>query len=156
MEPLLEALASSDIAQMMRQSRWGYASVATVHVLGIALLVGAILPYNLRLLGIARSLPLDRLAALLPPTAMAGLALAIPSGGLLAIGDLPRYAGFETFQIKLVLIVFAVASAVFARARYGGDLRRASNRQLRHIAVISLAGWLGALVAGRLIAFVHG
>ena len=156
MEALLQALSNSGLAEFMRLSRWGYAGAATAHVLGIALLVGAIIPYNLRLLGLAQALPLDWLARLLPPVAIVGFALAVPSGSLLALTDPSGYLGFETFQAKLALIGLAVLSAGVARWRHGGDLRRAGTWQLRRVALLSLTLWLSVLVAGRLIAFVHG
>ncbi|HEX2479362.1 MAG TPA: hypothetical protein VHK45_08790, partial [Geminicoccaceae bacterium] len=62
MESVLDALVASAPAQWLRFSRWGYAAVNTTHVLGIALLVGAILPLDLRLLGLWRSVTLEPLA----------------------------------------------------------------------------------------------
>ena len=51
MEAFFAALETTAPAQYLRVSRWGYAAVSGAHILGIALLVGAILPLNLRLLG---------------------------------------------------------------------------------------------------------
>ena len=43
MEAALAALAATDLAQALRMSRWSYAAVSGLHILGIAVLVGAIL-----------------------------------------------------------------------------------------------------------------
>ena len=80
---LLAGLAASAVAQHLRSARWEYAAANTAHVLGIALLVGAILPLDLRLLGVWRSVPHQDLARVLVPVAAAGLALAATAGILL-------------------------------------------------------------------------
>ena len=42
----LTALSNWEVAQALRQGRWSYAAVSGLHVLGIALLVGGILPLD--------------------------------------------------------------------------------------------------------------
>ena len=61
MESLLDGLAATPLSEWMRFSRWGYAWVNTGHVLGIALLVGSIIPMDLKLLGAWRKVPLEPL-----------------------------------------------------------------------------------------------
>ena len=51
MDEVFQALQATPVAQYLRTARWGYATLNTAHVFGIALLVGAILPLDLRLLG---------------------------------------------------------------------------------------------------------
>jgi len=57
----LAALEGTALAQALRVSRWGCAAVNAGHVLGVALLVGAIVPLNLRLLGLWRGVPREPL-----------------------------------------------------------------------------------------------
>ena len=72
MDDLLSALQAMPFAQYLRTARWGYAVLNTAHVLGIALLVGAILPLDLRLLGFWPRIPRDDLSRILVPVAVAG------------------------------------------------------------------------------------
>jgi len=44
LDPFLDAIADTSVATALRYSRWGYASINAAHVLGIALLVGSIIP----------------------------------------------------------------------------------------------------------------
>jgi hypothetical protein len=42
MEEVLAAVEATPLAQYLRTSRWGYAAVSGAHILGIAVLVGAV------------------------------------------------------------------------------------------------------------------
>jgi len=79
-EALLTSLADTALAEWVRLSRWGYAAINALHVLGIALLIGAIVALDLRLLGWRKRLPLHELGRLLQPVAIAGLLLAMVTG----------------------------------------------------------------------------
>ena len=152
MEAVLDALGSSDLAQWLRFSRWSYAAVNTTHVLGIALLVGAILPLDLRLLGAWPSVPLEPLARVLIPVAATGLALAVTTGALLFITRATEYAALDLFFVKLALIGTGAAHALYVHL--GRGFQNASPRRLRLTGATSLSLWLAALVSGRMLAFV--
>jgi hypothetical protein len=151
-DALFEALGGSALAQWLRFSRWGYAAVNTTHVLGIALLVGAILPLDLRLIGAWRSVPLEPLARVLVPVAATGLLLAMGTGALLFVTRATEYAALNLFFAKIALIT---AGGVHALSLYRGlGLLSASPARLRIAGATSLSLWLSALVCGRLLAFV--
>ncbi len=156
MSGIWSALQTSDLAVWINFSRWVYAVVATVHVLAIGVLIGAILTLDLRLMGIGRWLDPHQLARLVVPVAGTALCLAAVSGGLLFIGRAGEYAAFGTFRIKIALIVLAVAAIAAAHVRYGIRLERATDRQRFRIGLVSISLWLCIAVAGRMIAFVHG
>ena len=150
MEELLDALAGTALAQEMRFSRWGYALVNTGHVLGIALLVGAILPLDLRLLGVWPKLAIEPLARVLVPVAATGLALAMVTGSLLFLADPLDYAGRRLFLIKISLVLAGTLHALFFQL---GNGLQANRARLQVAGGFSLIAWLSALVLGRLIAF---
>lgn len=154
MGELLAALSATDLATTLRGSRWLYASVNTAHVFGIALLVGAIIPLDLRLLGLWRDVPRDALIRVLVPTALLGLALALTTGTLLFSVRAPEYAAIPIFLLKLGLITTAVGAALAFHVVYGRSLQGADRRRLAQAGALSLTCWLGALVAGRMVAYV--
>lgn len=79
-------LEASSIAAFLRQSRWTYPAVNALHLLGVALLVGAIVPMDLRLMGLWRAdMSLALVLRLLRPVAAVGAGLAIVAGTLLFI-----------------------------------------------------------------------
>lgn len=153
MDSLLAAIAATDLATSLRFSRWGYAAVNTTHVLGIALLVGAIIPLDLRLMGVWRGVPHENIARAAVPTATTGLALAVVTGALLFSVRAPEYAELTVLWIKFVLIVTGAASAIALHIAYGWRLTTAPDARLAAAGAISMCCWLGALIAGRLIAF---
>lgn len=153
MEALLAAIEGTGLAGWLRASRWGYAAVNGVHVLGLALLVGAVVPLDLRLLGMWRSVDRTALARVLLPVAAAGLAVAVTAGALLFAVRAREYAGLGVVQLKLALVAAGILSALAAHRAGGRWLERAGSRRLAVHALVSLACWIGALACGRLIAF---
>jgi hypothetical protein len=151
-EAVLDALVASAPAQWLRFSRWGYAAVNTTHVFGIALLVGAILPLDLRLLGLWRSVALEALARVLVPVAATGLLLAATTGAFLFITRANEYAAINLFGVKLALIATGAVHALSLHLSSG--LQNASRARRRAAGLTSLSIWVAALVCGRLLAFV--
>ena len=153
MEAFFAALESAAFAQTLRFSRWAYAAVNTAHVFGIALLIGAIVPLNLRLLGLWPSVPLPTLARVLAPLAATGLAIAVTAGVVLFSVRAREYSGIGFLQAKIALIVLGILLAAALHARCGVLLNRTSRDRYTAHAIVSLACWLGAAVCGRFIAF---
>ena len=128
-------------------------AVNATHIFGIALLVGAIVPLNLRFLGFWRRVPREPLVRVLVPVAMVGLALAIAAGFLLFTVKPQHYAGLGVFQLKLVLVAAGILGALVLHRMRGFLLRDAEDAVLARHAVLSIVCWTGALACGRLIAF---
>jgi hypothetical protein len=149
---LVTALETSSLSEWLRFSRWGYAAINTTHVLGLAVLVGAILPLDLRLVGLWRSVDLLVLARVLVPVAAGGLAVAAAAGLLLFMTRPAEYAGTGLFLIKLLLVAGGTVHAL--ALHYGPGLARTSPAHRRLAGLLSLTFWTGALVCGRLLAFV--
>ena len=144
---------SSQLASYLRFSRWSYAALSAIHILGIAALVGSIIPLNLKLIGAWKDSPLSIVARILVPVAAAGLLMAVLSGALLFSVRPQDYAALEVFQIKMSLVALGIASAIWFHWRRGLTMERAPRRARVMQAGVSMTCWLGALFCGRLIAF---
>ena len=153
MEALFAALEGTALAQALRGSRWIYAGVNAAHILAIALLVGSVVPLNLRLLGVWRGVSREAVVRVLAPVAASGLALALITGPLLFAVRAREYGAVGFLQLKLALITVGVLSALALCRAHGFLLRDAPRPRLVGHAVISTVCWLGALACGRLIAF---
>lgn len=151
----LAAIQASSPSQFIRFSQWRYAAVNTAHILGVALLVGAILPMDLRLLGAWRRLSRCELARVLLPFAASGLVIAVTAGALLFVVRAKDYGPHPLFQIKMMVVATGAAAALVAHARAGLWLERMTPAQERLHGVLSLVCWIGALVCGRLIAYTR-
>ena len=155
MSAWLAALEATGIATVLRGARWGYAVINATHILGIALLIGSVIPLNLRLFGLWRDVPRAVLARVLVPMSAGGLGLAVAAGLLLFSVRAREYAAIGFLQVKLLLIVVGTLAAVDATRRYGLSLERASQPRLVVHAGVSTVCWLGALLCGRLIGFAE-
>ncbi|MBO6755884.1 MAG: DUF2214 domain-containing protein [Roseibium sp.] len=151
---LARMLAGSDVATWLRTARWGYAFLNGFHILGLALLVGSIVPMDLRLIGITRRPAVPDLARALVPVAAVGLGLAVITGFLLFSVRANEYLGLWIFQLKLGLIAVAGGSALLLHIAHGFLLRTAPAGRLRLAGLLSITCWLTALFAGRMIGFM--
>ena len=153
MEALFAALEGTALAQTLRNSRWGYAGVNAAHIFAIALLIGSVIPLNLRLLGIWRGIPREAVVQVLAPVAGSGLALALLTGPLLFSIRAREYSDVGFLQLKLIFIAVGVLSTLALLRSHGFLLKDAPRTRLVGHAILSMVCWLGALVCGRLIAF---
>ena len=147
------ALAHSALGQAMQTSKWGFAVVEMVHLLALAILGGAVLIVDLRLLGVilkgesARAIGRD-LSRLL----IGSLILMVLSG----IGLLSEEAGkcyySPAFRWKMALLAAAILFyfTLHRRALLHTD-KGVPTIWSRIAAVISLTLWFGVGVAGRAI-----
>ncbi len=154
----LLALEATALATALRESTLAYPLVNAGHILGIALLVGGILPLDLRLLGLWRSLPLQPLLRVLASTATAGLVLAMGCGLLLFIGRASDYVQSSLFLSKMVVVLAGVVNA--ARLRWLLSTERGLPTSVGTLpgsvqlgALVSLLAWLSALLLGRLVGY---
>lgn len=149
----LGAIENLPIIVSLRESYLAYPLVNALHIVGVALLFGAIVPLDLRLAGWRREAGrVDGLSRLLLPVAIFGFLLAACAGLLLFATDARAYAASPLFQAKLVLIAVALVNALALRAT---DWRR-PERSDRRIAVAGAASimlWLAVIVLGRLIGY---
>ena len=81
-----------------------------------------------------------------------GFAINLASGVLLFMADATTKAGQRVFYVKLALIVVAliVARSVSTHLRQ----QEVPTAKLRTLAFLSLILWAGAIVAGRLMAYL--
>lgn len=157
MQALADLLTALPFVGPLRRSVWAYALVNAAHILGIGLLLGSILPLDLRLMGWRRGPPLSTLAPFLSRTAAFGLALAAATGAILLSVQPMEYLPRTVFRVKMLLIALALLNlAALHRARSWraiGDGGPVAGR-VRWAAGISALCWLGVLVAGRMIGFL--
>lgn len=160
---LTEALASlegSALATSLRGSTWLYPLVNAAHIVGIALLFGAIAPLDLRLMGAWSGIPLGVLSRVLVPVAATGLSLAAIAGSLLFMTKASEYVASGFFQAKMLVLALGVANAFTFHFLRRPRARRASGPEpLPSVALQRLHGatsltiWLSVIVLGRLIGY---
>ena len=151
MTDLFTSIEGTALAAWVRESPsiWAYATILTLHTVGLAIVVGANAVVDLRLLGWARSIPTQTLRSIFP-IMWAGFAINFASGLLLFMADATVKSGQRVFWIKLACITLALLVAQTVAKR----LRQQDDGNLKALAVASLFLWAGAIVAGRLMAYL--
>ena len=134
-----------------------FSFAATVHLVGVIVLVGSVLVLDLRLLGFSKGISVTRLARHVLPWALASLLLIVPSGLTMFVIHARELIASPVFALKMCLVFAALANAGVLHA---GVLRNAGAWEVdaraplaaRAAAAASLALWLSVVVCGRLLA----
>ena len=153
---LAEWVQQSAVAEFLRHSIWLYPVINAAHIIGLALLFGATIPLDLRLLGCWPSMPIALLARVLMPVIVSGLAMAIAFGALLFITGPVDYLYSSVFIFKILLLSLALLNAFIltrAEAWRKALLSNTLNVQVRLQALLSIILWLAVIFLGRLIAY---
>ena len=149
----LEWLQQSWLGRLVAESLWGYPTFETMHTIGMALLIGSLGLINLRVLGYKPELPLLGTRDLLP-LAWLGFTINAISGAALFASDAVNFFSSYTFWTKIVLVILGgINAAVLSSRIFGGGVAAPPTVGARVIAASSLVFWMGAVVAGRLIAY---
>ena len=104
----LGALEASALGQAIRE--W-FPAVKTVHLAGVALLLGTIVTMDLRLLGLLRGRSVKHLAGKLLPWTAASFLLIVPSGLAMFVGYAGDLIASPVFALKMGLILCAGVNA---------------------------------------------
>ena len=148
----LATLQGSGLARALRSSTWLYPAIETLHVIGLAVLVGAIVTFDVRVLRAGPTFDLAAWSRMVLPVARAGFVLEVPMGLFLFTVESTAYAANPAFRAKLVLIALALANVwLFHRL---ANRRAGVSTALRAIAGASLVAWLLVVTSGRLIAYL--
>lgn len=154
-----ESLSAAPLSAAIRESVWLYPFLETVHIIGLALLVGSIIAFDLRILGRSPAIAVGLLGRHLLPWVWIGFALNVISGVLLFASDAVEFAANPALRAKLALIAAAGVNAAlfqhrFARDTSGWETACEVPLAARLSALLSIGLWLAILVAGRMIAYV--
>ncbi|GJM12586.1 MAG: hypothetical protein DHS20C12_09890 [Pseudohongiella sp.] len=135
--------------------------IQTVHILGIAVVMGSIVLLNLRILGLAvPSQKIPEMTQRLMPWLWWALASNLVSGSFFLFGRPLRYFNNPIFGWKVSFLVPAILLALFfhimSRREQGyWELNPQRLWTSRAIALASLFLWIMVAMAGRWIAYVE-
>jgi hypothetical protein len=136
---------------MMRDTKWGFALVEALHLLGLTLLGGALLVGHLTQAQILFStLAAKPVIDGVLKTGLTGLSLTFLSGVLMLSAKPARYYFDDIFRIKIAVLILALSISAFL---IRSSTQSAPGPLVRISAVVSLALWLGVGALGRLIGF---
>lgn len=145
---------STAVGQAIRDSRFLFPIIESVHLLALTVLLGTILVLNLRLLGAGlRSQPMALVARSLDPLTFWSLLVMLATGSLLFCSEALKCYDSPPFLIKMVALFLAI---VFHWTVFRPGINAAAEpRRPRRIAAAagSIVLWFSVAVAGRAIGF---
>jgi len=136
-------------------SVWAYPTVMFLHTVGLAFTAGASVVIDLRLLGVARQLPVAPFARFFR-SIWIGFWLTAISGLVMLGSDLDAKVTNRLFAPKMILVACAVVLMIVMRRRVfaaAAPDQTSVSASARVLAAASLACWIGAITAGRFMAY---
>lgn len=155
----LKSLEDSGLANSLRGSLYYFPFLESIHVMALGVVFGTILVVDLRALGIASGQrPFTRMSTELLRITWGAFAISALTGSMMFITNARVYAHNTPFQIKMVLLALAGINMVAFHLTAGRtvaswDKDPAAPKAGRITAGVSLALWLGIILAGRVIGF---
>lgn len=146
----------SPVAEFM-QTAWAWPLAESFHFIGLSLLVGGVVTFDLRVLGVAKSVPLATMHRFVK-WGLLGFTINFCTGMLFLLTEPDQYIYNASFHFKLLFMAIGgLNAAVFYLTSFNRVFGKTgaldAPRYMKLIAAVSLCAWLGVIVGGRLLTF---
>ena len=158
-DDLLHRLKDTGFATAIRENGSLFPWIESVHVLGVAIVIGTVGIIELRLIGVASvNRPVTRVLKDVLPITWSGFAISVISGFLLFASNAPTYAYNTFFLSKAALLLLAGLNAFGFHAFVERSIARWDSAARTPIparisGVFSLVMWIGIVICGRWVGF---
>ena len=156
---ICEWLESTQLAELVTQSLYGFQIVVAVHLMGLGLSVGTVIWFDLRLLGkVLQTTPVSEVYRRLAPWMLAGFTMMFGSGAVIFVGFATAAYANPYFRVKLAVIALAGVNAAlfhfFTQRRLAGwDAWAYPPAAARIAGAVSIASWIVVVLAGRMMSY---
>ena len=139
----------------MRASPWLFPVIATIHLMGLALIGGAVPVVDLRLLGFGlRNQPVAALAHDAERWLFRGLVVMVSTGILLFMCFATKYYYLTFFWVKMAALFLVIVFTLSVRRQVAmANEADVSPVRSKLVALVSLSLWTIVAVGGRYIGF---
>ncbi len=157
--PLFEWLETTALAIWVGESLWGYPIMLGMHAIGLATVVGIFVMLDLRMLRVIRGVSFKAFLSIFR-LAWIGLIFNALSGSALFTSQATTFVESTPFLIKISAVIAGVIVVIIIQRRLklraadwdNADTNIESSATV--LAALSLVCWIGAIFAGRLIAYL--
>jgi len=153
----LDTLENLSLSQWVSSSpsKLAYPTILWLHVMGMGVVAGVAGVISLRLLGVSPKLPVRPLERLYP-LMWWGFSVNAITGTVLLLASASKRLVDPTFYVKMVFIFVGVAVLQLTRKKVFRSLGPNGEvpENAKALAWASLICWLGAVTAGRLLAYI--
>ena len=154
----LDTLENLGLSTWVRESpsKLAYPTILWLHVMGMGVVAGIGSVICLRLLGVSSKMPLRPLERLYP-LMWWGFWVNATTGTALLLASASKRLIDPTFYVKMVFVIAGVVLLKVMRKKIFGDPQLDKgpvSSTAKGLAWLSLACWVGAITAGRLLAYL--
>jgi hypothetical protein len=148
-------LEESGIGTWVRESNslLAYPTILFLHTLGMGIMVGICGFIDLRVLGMARGIPLEGMPKYFGYM-WGGFWISLATGIALFIPDATVKSANPVFWAKLGFIAVAIATVFLIRNAVFSNPKKPIETNGKIFALVSIVCWSGAITAGRLLAYI--
>ncbi|MGD2167345.1 MAG: hypothetical protein PVF63_04510 [Gammaproteobacteria bacterium] len=153
----LNWLETNGFSNWVLTTSWVYPWVIAFHSIGMGFLVGVVSMIGLRILGFG-SFPVAPLSKFLLIVRIA-FVLNVATGLIMFVIDAQQFFFSPTFRVKMLLVALGIVTGWLLSTQVFGDKatwdgQGNAPQSVRLIAGASVVCWVGAIVAGRLTAYL--
>jgi len=154
----LTAFEALPLAVAMRDLMWLGASVRIVHIIGFVTLVGSVIVFDLRVLGLSKDISVAALTRHTLPWTLGALFVVVPTGLMMFTAHAADLVSNRAFVLKMTLLMAAASNGLwFQLGPYQGvkawDMGVAAPAAAKISAALSIAIWLGVIGCGTLLTY---
>jgi hypothetical protein len=162
MEAFSDFLISTGIGDFVATHDWVWPLCETLHFIGMCILLGTVGAVDLRILGVAKGIPIHVLEKFIPLGVIAFIVNAVTGFIFIAgnpVGGPMEYLTNLSLQLKMLLVVIAGINLLIF---YVGGLEKqlaavpadgSASGGAKAIAAVSLTAWIFVIVMGRFIMY---
>jgi hypothetical protein len=162
LESIAQFMVSTGVDEYVAAHDWVWPVCEILHFFGMALLIGSVGLVDIRMLGIARGVPIKSLERFVP-LGVIGFVVNVITGFIFVagnpVGGPQEYLHNLAFQIKMVLVL--IAGLNLLAFYFTGIARQAdavtpdgtAPMGAKIVAVVSLVAWFGVIFFGRFIMY---
>ena len=153
--PFFQWCESTALGTAIRMSPWAFAVIESVHLLGLAVIGGAVLLVDLRMLGFGlTNQRIAELARAVFPWLVGSLVVMLLTGVGLFLSEPLKCYDSRAFWVKMISLGLAMLFTLTIRRRVTlADETRVRPIWFKLVALVSLALWFGVGGGGRWIGF---
>jgi hypothetical protein len=145
-----------EVGLMVTTPPYGWASLESLHFIGLTLLIGVVLLIDLRMLGVMKQVAFSSIHRLLP-WAIIGFGINTLSGMLFFVAAPGQYAHNVAFVWKIALVVLAGANALYFTLFDEAWVLKPGDEApftAKAAAVSAIVLWIGVLYFGSMLPFL--
>lgn len=158
MDTFVTWLQATRLSQAIVFNIWIWPAAEALHFVGLALVIGIVGFFDLRLMGFFRQAPVSAVRDLMP-FALVGFALNASTGLVFLIGHPEQYVHNVAWWWKVGFLLLAGANAaVFESSLASRTVPLGAGEDTppaaKAIGAVSIVAWLGVLYWGRMLPFI--